>query len=401
MQAFALKFRPKLLEQICGQSQIKEAFRKFILANKIPHSIFYGPAGCGKTTFARAVANELEYDFYEFDGGNLKIDEFRKILKNHENALTKPLFFVDEVHRLSKTQQEALLIPMENYRALIIGASTENPFFTLSSGIRSRSMLFEFKPLCSQDFDILLTRVKEEIDFNIDDEAKEYLAKSSGGDARSYLNLLEFALTLDTNISLTNLKTLRANAVSEGVSEDDTHYHLASVFIKSLRGSDTDAVIYYLARLIDAGESADFIARRMVIFASEDIGNANPNALNLASSTLNAVSKIGYPEARIILAQCAVYLANSPKSNSSYEAINSALKYVKNETPLQIPPYLINTNPDIKFYLYPHDFGGWVEQKYMQKDLKFYHSKKIGFEKTLDEWALKIRQNAKEKKENG
>ena len=391
MQAFALRFRPKKLDDICGQSDIVAVFKKFIANEKISHSIFYGLAGCGKTSFARAVAAEMSYDFYEFDGGNLKVEEFRKILKSYENALNKPLFFIDEIHRLSKTQQEALLIPMENYRAIIIGASTENPFFTLSSGIRSRSMLFEFKPLNSHDFERLLTRVSDEIKFDISDEAKEYLFKSSGGDARSFLNLLEFALSLGTNITLENLKILRANAVSEGVSEDDTHYHLASAFIKSLRGSDENAVIYYLARLIDAGESADFIARRMVIFASEDSGNANPNALNLVTSTLTAVSKIGYPEARIILSQCAVYLAHSPKSNSSYLAINSALKYVKNEQPLKIPPYLVNTDPQIKNYLYPHDFGGWVEQKYLEKPLKFYESKGIGFEKTLDEWIGKIK----------
>lgn len=388
---FALKFRPKTLDEICGQSEIVAVFKRFIANAKIPHSIFYGLAGCGKTSFARVVAREMSYDFYEFDGGNLKIEEFRKILKNYENALNKPLFFIDEIHRLSKTQQEALLVPMENYRAIIMGASTENPFFTLSSGIRSRSMLFEFKPLNSSDFKRLLERVRSEIKFEIDDEACEYLFKNSGGDARSFLNLLEFAVSLDSKVTLQNLKTLRANAVSMGVSEDDTHYILASAFIKSLRGSDENAAIYYLARLIDAGESADFIARRMVIFASEDVGNANPNALNLAANTLSAVSKIGFPEARIILAQCAVYLACSPKSNSSYKAINAALAYVKNESALPIPPYLINNTPESKSYLYPHDFGGWVEQKYLAKPLKFYESGKIGFEKTLDEWLMKIK----------
>lgn len=388
---FALKFRPKTLDEICGQKDIVEIFKKFIENEKIPHSIFYGLAGCGKTSFARVVAGAMSYDFYEFDGGNLKIDEFRKIIKNYENALNKPLFFIDEIHRLSKTQQEALLIPMENYKAIIIGASTENPYFTLSSGIRSRSMLFEFKPLNSVDFEKLLKRVSDEVEFQIDDDAKEYLFKSSGGDARSFLNLLEFALNLSPDITLENLKMLRANAVGEGISEDDTHYHLASAFIKSMRGSDENASIYYLARLIDAGESADFIARRMVIFASEDVGNANPNALNLATNTMIAVSKIGYPEARIILAQCAVYLACSPKSNSSYKAINEALKYVKDEPPLKIPPYLINTSPEAKDYLYPHSFGGWVEQKYLAKPLKFYESNGIGFEKTLEEWLIKIK----------
>ena len=205
------------------------------------------------------------------------------------------------------------------------------------------------------------------------------------------LNLLEFAITLDENVSLENLKTLRQNALKEGVKEDDTHYELASAFIKSLRGSDENAVIYYLARLIDSGESADFIARRMAIFASEDIGNANPNALNLAASTLNAVKEIGFPEARIILAQCAVYLASSPKSNSSYKAINAALKYVQSEEILKIPPYLKNHIKESKDYLYPHDFGGWVEQKYLEKPLVFYKSKGIGFEKTLNEWLEKIK----------
>ncbi|MGH1601221.1 replication-associated recombination protein A [Campylobacter majalis] len=388
---FALKFRPKTLDEICGHADIVAVFQKFIQNGKIPHSMFYGVAGCGKTSFARVVANSLDYDFYEFDGGNLKIDEFRKILKNYTNALNKPLFFIDEVHRLSKTQQEALLVPMENYQALVIGASTENPFFTLSSGIRSRSMLFEFKPLSTNDLEKLLTNVSKNVSFVISDEAKEYLFKSSGGDARSMLNLLEFAITLENNITLQTLKILRANAVSEGVSNDDTHYHLASALIKSLRGSDTDATIYYLARLIEAGESADFIARRLVIFSSEDIGNANPNALNVATNALMAVKNIGYPEARIILAQCVVYLAHSPKSNSSYMAINAAINYVKHEPPLKIPPYLINTAPEKKHYLYPHDFGGWVEQKYLEKPLKFYQNSDIGFEKTLNEWLSKIK----------
>lgn len=390
----ALQFRPKKLNEILGQRQIVDVFAKFVANKTIPHSIFFGSAGCGKTTLARAIANELNYDFYELDATSLKVEEIRKILARHENSLYKPLMFIDEIHRLSKTQQEVLLIPMENYRAIIVGATTENPQFVLSSGIRSRCMLFEFRALCDDDLANLLGRVQESLKFEICDEAKKYLIHSSGGDARSMLNLLEFALLIDKNISLETLKTLRANAVNEGVSSDDTHYGLASAFIKSLRGSDADAAIYYLARLVDAGESADFIARRMVILASEDIGNANPNALNLAVNALMAVSKIGFPEARIILAQCAVYLAHSPKSNSSYNAINSALDFVKNEAKLEIPRYLINSDTQIKDYLYPHDFGGWVEQKYLSKPLKFYESKGIGFEKTLDEWLKKLKEKA-------
>lgn len=187
----------------------------------------------------------------------------------------------------------------------------------------------------------------------------------------------------EKEITLENLKKLRNGVNSEGVSSKDTHYILASALIKSLRGSDVDAAIYYLARLIDAGESADFIARRLVIFSSEDIGNADPNALNLAVSTLEAVKNIGYPEARIILAQCVVYLASTIKSNASYKAINEALNYVKNNEALEIPNYLNNNHQEKQNYLYPHDFGGWVEQKYLSKNLKFYHSKGLGEEAKL------------------
>ncbi|TQR30367.1 AAA family ATPase [Campylobacter sp. MIT 99-7217] len=386
MNNLALKFRPKKLDEILGQKELVAVFKSFISKQKLPHSIFFGPAGCGKTTFARAVANDFGLDFFEFDGGNFKLEELRKILANYENSLYKPLIFIDEIHRLSKTQQEMLLVPMENARCIIIGASTENPYFVLSSGIRSRSMLFEFKALSEEDLQILLFRVQEELKFSIDEEARQYLLHSSGGDARSLLNLIEFALSIDSQIlSLKTLKTLRANALNDGVSSKDTHYRLASSFIKSLRGSDVDASLYYLARLIEGGESADFIARRMLIFASEDIGNAEPNALNLATSTLMAVKNIGYPEARIILAQCAVFLASSLKSNSSYKAINEAIFYVRNNQALPILPYLDNNNEASKNYLYPHDFGGWVHQRYLAKDLKFYQSKHIGYEKKLDE----------------
>ena len=206
------------------------------------------------------------------------------------------------------------------------------------------------------------------------------------------LNLLEFASELG-EISIENLRTLRPHTLKDGVSSSQTHYNLASALIKSLRGSDAQAAIYYLARLINGGESPDFIARRMVILASEDIGNANPNALNIATNTLTAVSKIGYPEARIILSQCAIYLACSPKSNSSYVAMNAALKYVRENPPLQIPPYLINnTQQNAQNYLYPHDFGGYIEQEYTQIPLKFYENKGIGFEKTLNEWVEKIKE---------
>ncbi|EAK1780386.1 replication-associated recombination protein A [Campylobacter upsaliensis] len=390
--SLALTFRPNNLDEILGQYELVEVFKKFIAMQKLPHSLFFGVAGSGKTSFARAVAKEFGLDFYEFDGGNFKLEELRKILENYKNSLYKPLIFIDEIHRLSKTQQEMLLIPMENYRLILIGASTENPYFVLSQGIRSRSMLFHFKALGVEELGLLLKKVQKNLNFTLDDDAKDFLLKS--GDARSMLNLIEFALVLEQkHINLKNLKKLRNTVNSEGVSSKDTHYLLASALIKSLRGSDVDAALYYLARLIDGGESADFIARRLVIFASEDIGNADSKALILATSTLEAVKNIGYPEARIILAQCVIYLASAMKSNSSYKAINEALHFVRNNPPLPIPAYLNNNAPQSKDYLYPHDFGGYVEQKYLSQALKFYYSKGIGEEKILLENLRKLKSN--------
>lgn len=387
----SVKFRPNKIDQMVGHDDIRDIFIKFIENKNIPHSLFFGSAGSGKTTMAKIIAKQMEYEFFELDGANLKSEDIRKIITKFEGSFYLPLIFIDEFHRLSKTQQETLLIPMEDKKCIIIGATTENPKFTVSSGIRSRMMIFEFKPLSYNDLEKLLNDIQKSIYFQINQEAKEYLISSSSGDARSMLNLLEYALSVDKNISLKTLKTLRCSSFSEGSSSKDTHYNLISAMIKSLRGSDVDAAIYYLARLIAAGEEPQFLARRMVIFASEDIGNANPNALNIATNTMLAVSKIGYPEARIILSQCAVYLANSPKSNSSYKAINLALDYIAKNPALPVPPYLINADPAKKDYLYPHDFGGWVEQKYMQKDVKFYHSSGIGFEQTLDDWLSKIK----------
>ncbi|ENE8347906.1 replication-associated recombination protein A [Campylobacter upsaliensis] len=390
--SLALTFRPNNLDEILGQYELVEVFKKFIAMQKLPHSLFFGVAGSGKTSFARAVAKEFGLDFYEFDGGNFKLEELRKILENYKNSLYKPLIFIDEIHRLSKTQQEMLLIPMENYRLILIGASTENPYFVLSQGIRSRSMLFHFKALGVKELELLLKKVQKSLNFTLDDDAKDFLLKS--GDARSMLNLIEFVLVLEQkHISLKNLKKLKNTTNSEGVSSKDTHYLLASALIKSLRGSDVDAALYYLARLIDGGESADFIARRLVIFASEDIGNADSKALILATSTLEAVKNIGYPEARIILAQCVIYLASAMKSNSSYKAINEALHFVRNNPPLPIPAYLNNNAPQSKDYLYPHDFGGYVEQKYLSQALKFYYSKGIGEEKILLENLRKLKSN--------
>ena len=385
------KLRPTSLETFVGQSHIiakDKALYKLIKQKDIPHLFFYGKPGTGKTTLAKIIAREINTDYFYFNATSIKVEDLRKVFDRYKGSLIKPLIFIDEVHRLSKNQQEVLLPIMENYDALIIGASTENPFFTLTSAIRSRSFLYEFKAFTKDEMSKILDIALKDIEINIEPLALEYLITSSSGDARAMLTLLNFAYKVSKNIELSLLRELRENVIGDGVSSSDTHYDLASAMIKSLRGSNVDAALYYMARLIDGGESVDFITRRFVIFASEDIGNANPNALNLASSTMQACNKIGYPESRIILAQCAIYLASSPKSNSAYKAINKALEQIKNGKIIDIPKHLDSQHIG---YLYPHDFGGYVEQEYLKEDLKLYNSLDIGFEKTLSEWIRKIK----------
>ncbi len=389
--SLALKYRPTTLNEIVGQEHLLEqgqVLRTLIEKKSLLHSFFYGPPGCGKTTLARVIAKELQAPFFELNATTLKVEDLRKIFKAYTNALEKPLIFIDEVHRLSKNQQEVLLPFMENNSALIIGASTENPYYSLTSAMRSRSHLFELKHVNNSALYKQLEKILKQEVIHIGEKVKQFLVHSSSGDVRAMLNLLETAIALGSEITLEKLKSIRPHALQAGSSEADSHYDLASAMIKSIRGSDIDASVYYLARLVNGGEPAEFIARRLCILASEDIGNANPHALNLASSTLNIVKMIGYPEARISLSQLVIYLASSPKSNSAYMAINAALQAIQAG---EIHPIPANIKQDKVNYLYPHNFNGWVEQSYMSKDMKFYESSKIGFEKTLDEWINKIK----------
>ncbi len=373
-------------------------FRRLIESGSIPHSFFFGPPGTGKTSLARIIAAKMEATFFEFNATSVKVDDIRKAVDANKNSFSKPLIFIDEVHRLSKTQQEVLLPVMENRLAIIIGASTENPFFSLTGGIRSRSMLFEFFSLTDDDLREALAKGLEKLGKSADDDAAQYLVRSSSGDARAMLTLLDFAAKLENRITLDTLKRLRPNSLTDGAGESETHYNLASALIKSIRGSDEQASVYYLARLIAGGEEPRFIARRLAILAAEDIGNANPNALQLANATFALVEKMGMPESRIILSQLTIYLACSPKSNSAYTAIDDALALISSGEIYPVPPHL----KDAHFagaaklgrgvdYKYPHDFGGWTPQKYTQKPVDVVKLKDIGFEKTLKEWLGKIK----------
>jgi len=387
---FALKYRPKTLDEVIGQRHLLGAdapLRKLIEADALPHIFLYGPPGCGKTTLARIIAAQLEKPFYEMNATTLKIDDLRKIFKTYANALQKPLIFIDEVHRLSKNQQEVLLPFMENNAALIIGASTENPYYSLTAAMRSRSHLFKLEALNQKEMSSYLKKIIALEKIAVEADALEYLVFSSGGDVRAMLNLLESAQAVSTPVTLKTLKQIRPHAMQAGSAESESHYELTSAMIKSIRGSDIDAALYYLARLIEGGEPAEFIARRLAILASEDIGNANPPALNLASSTLNIVKHIGYPEARITLSQLVVYLSSSPKSNSAYKAINKAQKAIKEGEIHPIPDHI---KTHAKHYIYPHDFGGWAAQEYLSTPMHFYETEQIGFEKTLYEWHKKI-----------
>ena len=396
MTPLANAARPKNLDEFTGQPHLvgpDAPYRRLLLQKQLPHAFFFGPAGTGKTTLARLSAKELGSSFFEFNATTLKIDELRKVLISHQGALVKPVIFIDEVHRLAKNQQEVILPFMERGDALFIGASTENPFFTLTSAIRSRGMLFEFKPLTETDLEKLAQRQLKRLNLSIDEAALDYLVISSGGDARAMLNLLECTANLDTTITLENLKALRPTSLNDGVSSSETHYNLASAMIKSIRGSDADASIYYLARLIEGGEDPRFIARRLLILASEDVGNANPTALTLAANTYYAVTQIGYPESRIILSQLVIYLAASPKSNTALEAIDEALGAIRKGEILGVPDHLKDAHfggaKDLGRgigYRYPHAFGGWVEQQYLEKPLRFVQFKAIGYEKKLFEW---------------
>lgn len=411
----AERMRPKKLSDYVGQEHLvgeNGALYQSIQSGFIPSMILWGPPGTGKTTLAKLLSEERKRTFYELSAINAGVKEVREIIqkaKQQGGLFTdkNPLLFIDEIHRFSKSQQDALLGAVEKGIITLIGATTENPSFEVINALLSRCQVFTLKPLELHELRSLLDRALAEDSLlqkkDIRLEDPEALIKFSSGDARKLLTLLElvvFSFGPETEINITNEKikqTLQTNAVQFD-KDGDLHYDIVSAFIKSIRGSDPNGAVYWLARLLKAGEDITFIARRLLIAASEDIGNANPTALVLSQATFNSVQVIGMPEARIILSQCAVYLASSPKSNASYKAINKAMEEVDNSTNLSVPLHLRNAPTQLAKemghaadYLYPHDYPNqFTAQEYLPDSITgtaFYdpgnNPKENGFRKWL------------------
>ena len=395
MQEFCERYRPTTFNDLIGQPHLSSpdaALRRLCENGAFEHALLYGPPGSGKTSLARIIASSLGAPFYEFNATTLKIEQLRKVFVEHQHSLFTPVVFIDEVHRLAKNQQEVLLPVMEAMQAHIIGASTENLYYSLTGAIRSRALLFELHALGDNAMLAALTQLTAREQIQLDDACANYLIHSSHGDLRAMYKLLQHALNSGLELSQALLERLRPKSQQGGSSEAQVHYDLASALIKSIRGSDVDAGIYYLARLIEGGEPPEFIARRLVILASEDVGNANPTALSLATSCMQAVKLVGYPESRIILAQTVIFLAACPKSNSAYEAINAAQQAIKKGKLDPIPKTIVHDNEG---YLYPHNYGGWVEQTYLTQPQQFVALKPIGYEKKLIAWLDAMRQPTK------
>ncbi|ODT35046.1 MAG: AAA family ATPase [Sphingobacteriales bacterium 41-5] len=397
MAPLAERIRPKALDELAGQQHL--VGKGSILLNaiergKINSLILWGPPGTGKTTIANIIAHTLALPFFQLSAVNAGVKDVRDVIEKAKHV-RDCILFIDEIHRFNKSQQDALLHAVEKGTITLIGATTENPSFEVNSALLSRCQVYVLKPLSEKDLTQLLQTAlrKDEVlsGKNIHLKETEALIRISGGDARKILNLLEIV----SGTLLEDSKNKEAVITDEAVmriaqqkialydKSGEQHYDIISAFIKSMRGSDPNATVYWLARMIEGGEDVKFIARRMIIFASEDIGNANPNALLLANSTFQAVNIIGYPEARIILSQCAIYLASSPKSNASYMAIGNALAAVQQHGDLPVPLHIRNAPTKLmknlnygKGYQYAHSFeNNFSEQEYLPENIsgtKFY-----------------------------
>lgn len=410
----AERLRPSSIDEYLGQDHLlgkNGVLRRSIEAGHIPSMILWGPPGSGKTTLAFIISRTLNRPFYTLSAVHSGVKEVREIIeKSHKQE--NIILFIDEIHRFNKAQQDSLLSAVESGRITLIGATTENPSFEVISPLLSRCQVFVLNPLSIENLEILIHRAINELEQQtgkkIEITEKEALFRISGGDARKLLNALELAVNLNSDrdqevIRIDNQRVL--DAIQQQLAlydkSGEMHYDIISAFIKSVRGSDPNAAVYWLARMIEGGEDPLFIARRMIILASEDIGNANPNALLLANACFDAVHKIGYPEARIVLAQTAIYLAASPKSNSAYKAIEMALELVRQTGDLPVPLHLRNAPTrlmkDLGYgenYLYAHDFpGNFVTQEFFPEKLKgttIYTPGKNKREDEIRKWLLQI-----------
>ena len=392
-QPLAERLRPHTLNDYIGQEHLvgKDAvLRKMIESGNISSIILWGPPGVGKTTLAKIIANTLERPFYTLSAISSGVKDVREVIEKAKKQqffnTPNPILFIDEIHRFSKSQQDSLLGAVEQGLVTLIGATTENPSFEVISPLLSRCQVYVLKSFEKEDLLHLIdTALKK--DYLLKDKViiideHESLLRFSGGDARKLLNILELVINAETEeeIHITNEKVTRRlqQNMPQYDKQGELHYDIISAFIKSIRGSDPDAAVYYLARMIEGGEDVKFIARRLLIAAAEDIGLANPNALLLAQTTFDAVHKIGLPESRIILSECTIYLATSPKSNSAYEAIKTAQSLVRETGDLSIPLHLRNAPTKLmkdlgyaKDYKYAHQFNGnFVEQDFLPEEIK-------------------------------
>ncbi len=388
----AERMRPSRLEELVGQEHLvgpTGIIRKAISTGNVPSMILWGPPGVGKTTIANIIANEVKRPFHTLSAVSAGVKDVREVIEKAKHT-NRPILFIDEIHRFNKSQQDALLGAVEKGTITLIGATTENPSFEVNSALLSRCQVYVLKPLGENELLALMDQaLKRDVELKGRTiHIREYnaLLNISGGDARKILNLLELmAESISGDITITDELVMEVAQKHIAIYDKsgEQHYDIISAFIKSIRGSDPNAAVYYLARMIEGGEDVKFIARRMVILASEDIGNANPTALVLATTTFQAVDVIGYPEARIILSQCAVYLACSAKSNASYVAIDSALGKVRETGDLPVPLSVRNAPTKLmkdlgygKEYQYAHSFkDNFVAMEFLPDDIagqKFY-----------------------------
>ena len=392
-EPLAFRMRPRTLDEYVGQEHVlgkDKVLYRTIKADRLSSIILFGPPGCGKTSLARVISETTKYKFYKINAVTAGVADIKRVIEETKNFMLNPagksILFIDEIHRFNKLQQDALLPYVENGTIILIGATTENPYFEVNKALISRSMVIKLEPLTEENILQILKNALERKDglgeykIKIEEETLKKLAIISNGDVRTALNGLEIA-TLTTAMSEDGYIHLTDEVIKNSVQErkaifdknGESHYDNISAFIKSMRGSDPDAAVFYLARALNGGEDPMFIARRIVICASEDVGMANPNALVVANSAMQAVHMIGMPEARILLSEAAVYVARSPKSNASYVAINKALEDVRTKDTGEVPMHIRNAPIEgmknlgyHEGYLYPHDFPNhYVEQQYL------------------------------------